>query len=88
MTSERGPFLQSESNEFPIIIDVLEFSTGKVSNIDWQWKDWQESLVPRGRNIAMLYDSYARGALDRDGCATFESAVVRHKQLDRILYGQ
>lgn len=88
MTSERGPFLQSESSAFPILIETLDSSTGEVTNVDWQWEDWQESLIPRGRNIAKMYDLYAEGILARDGSATFESAVLRHKQLDRMLYDQ
>lgn len=87
MTSERGPFLQSESSAYPILIEVLDFSTGQVSKIEWRWEDWQEVFIPRGRNIAKLYDLYATGALAKDGGATFESAVVRHKQLDTIIYG-
>ncbi|CZT14413.1 related to transcription co-repressor GAL80 [Ramularia collo-cygni] len=87
VSSERGPFLQSESNMHPILIEALSFSDGKVSRFDWQWEDWQEDLPARGRSVAKLYDLYAGGLLARDECATFESAVVRHRQLDKILYG-
>jgi hypothetical protein len=87
MSSERGPFLQSESGAYPISIELLNFSTGEVTNVDWQWEEWQESLLPRGRSIAKLYDLYAESALEQSGCATFEAAVQRHRQLDEMLYG-
>lgn len=80
--------MQSESSAFPILIETLDSSTGEVTHVDWQWEDWQESLIPRGRSIAKMYDLYAEGILARDGCATFESAVLRHKQLDKMLYDQ
>lgn len=86
MSSERGPFLQSEAGAFPILIEMLDLSTGEITKVQWQWEDWQEGLNPRGRNIAKLYDLYAESALGQYGCATFESAVLRHKQLDKMLY--
>ncbi|KAK4495050.1 hypothetical protein PRZ48_013377 [Zasmidium cellare] len=80
--SERGPFLQSEASAFDIPVEVEDFSTGQVRKVEWQWEEWQKTLLPRSRNIAKLYDLYAEGRLH----CTLESAVVRHKQLDAILY--
>ncbi|KXS96277.1 hypothetical protein AC578_3864 [Pseudocercospora eumusae] len=84
--SERGPFLQSESNSYPVPIELHDFASGEVKNIEWQWEDWQEVISARSRNIAKLYDLYAEGKLEEASCATFEEAVLRHEQLDRILY--
>lgn len=84
ISSERGPFLQSEAVDIPI--EVLDFATGEVKKVDWDWEDWQEVLPARGRSIAKLYDLYAEGKLEEAGCATFGGAVERHKQLDGMLY--
>lgn len=86
ISSERGPFLQSEASAYDIPIQVEDFSTGQVRNVEWHWEDWQEALLPRSRNIAKLYDLYAEGRWKAESRCTLESAVVRHKQLDAILY--
>lgn len=86
VSSERGPFLQSEASAFDIPIQVEDFSTGQVRTVSWEWEDWQQSLLPRSRNIAKLYDLYAEGRLEAESHCTLESAVVRHTQLDAILY--
>lgn len=88
ITSERGPFLQSESNSYPVPIELHDFTSGEVKNVEWHWEDWQEVIGARSRNIGKLYDLYAEGKLEEASCATFDSAVLRHKQLDRILYEQ
>ena len=78
--------MQSEASEFDIPVQVENFSTGEVKTIEWHWEDWQESLLPRSRNIAKLYDLHAEGRLEAESHCTLESAVMRHKQLDAILY--
>ncbi|KAF7192796.1 Dehydrogenase aclE, partial [Pseudocercospora fuligena] len=88
ITSERGPFLQSESNSYPVPIELHDFASGEVKKVEWHWEDWQEVIGARSRNIGKLYDLYAEGKLEAASCATFDSAVWRHKQLDRILYEQ
>lgn len=86
MSSQRGPFIQSESSEHPIPIELQEFSTGEVRHIPWQWDDWQEPLLGRGKNIAKVYDLYYEGRAKEYGLCDFEDAVVRHAQIDQMLY--
>ncbi|KXT15548.1 hypothetical protein AC579_6542 [Pseudocercospora musae] len=88
ITSERGPFLQLESNGCPVPIELHDFASGEVKNVEWHWEDWQEVIGARSRNIGKLYDLYAEDKLEEASCATFDSAVLRRKQLDRILYGR
>ncbi|KAK3686288.1 hypothetical protein LTR37_019971 [Vermiconidia calcicola] len=84
--NESGPFTQSEGSAFPTPIEVEDFTTGEVRQESWDWEDWQVPLSPRGRNIAKLYDLYYEGRTDELGVAGFSGAVVRHTQLDRMLY--
>lgn len=87
MSSERGPFIQSESGGFPMPIEVHDFATDQVKQVPWAWEDWQEQLSTRGRDIAKLYDLYYEGRLKEYGAADFDGAVVRHAQLDKMLWG-
>lgn len=86
MSSERGPFIQSESSEHPIPIELETFENGAVKQVGWDWEDWQEPLLGRGRNIAKVYDLYYEGRAQEFGLADFAGAVTRHAQLDAMLY--
>ena len=86
ISNDRGPFLQSEGSAWPTPIQVEDFATGEVREERWEWEDWRQALLPRGRNIGKLYDLYSEGKLEEYGCADFGGAVVRHAQLDRMLY--
>ncbi|KAI5364550.1 Putative gfo/Idh/MocA-like oxidoreductase, NAD(P)-binding domain superfamily [Septoria linicola] len=86
ISSERGPFLQAEASALPVPIEAHYHETDEVKIVEWGWEDWQEVLPGRGRSIAKLYDLYAEGRLEEESCATFESAIERHRQLDTILY--
>ena len=86
ITNERGPFLQSEGSGFPTPIQIEDFATQEVKEEVWEWEDWREALLPRGRNIAKMYDLYYDGQTKESGLADFASAVVRHAELDSMLY--
>lgn len=86
MTSQRGPFIQSESSEGPIPIELQQFSTGQVEEVRWQWEDWQAPLLGRGRNIAKMYDLLYEERAEEYGLCDFEGAVRRHAQIDAMLY--
>ena len=87
VSNDKTSFVQSEANASPMPIEVENFTTGEVKQVAWQWEDWQEPLLARGRNIAKLYDLWYEDKLTDLGAADFDAAVVRHRQLDRILYG-
>ncbi|KAF2718616.1 NAD(P)-binding protein [Polychaeton citri CBS 116435] len=82
VSSPAGIFLNSDSYKLPVTIEIVEHNGGgKIETVEWQWHEWQESLLLRGRSIAELYDRFAS-----DGVyPTFEEAVVRHKEIDAYL---
>jgi hypothetical protein len=69
-----------------MVLEVHDFTTGKVEDVPLQYDDYIAPLGERGRNIGKLYDLYAEGKLDEYNVASFAKAVVRHKQIDAILY--
>ena len=86
LSNERGPFIQSEGSGWPTPIQVEDFASQEVKEVSWEWEDWQEPLIPRGRNIAKIYDLYYESGINDSGLVDFSDAVVRHAQLDRMLY--
>lgn len=86
MSSQRGPFIQSEASEQPISIEVASFATGEVKQVLCTWEDWQEGLLGRGRNIAKVYDLFFEGQAEEYGLCDFEGAVTRHSEVDGILW--
>ena len=86
ITNDRGPFIQSEGSAWPTPIQVEDFTTHEVKEVPWEWESWQEPLFPRGRNIAKIYDLYYDSQVKEYGVADFSGAVMRHAQLDRMLY--
>lgn len=86
MSNEQGPFIQSEGSAYPIPIQIEDFQTGKVEEVPWHWDDWQESLPPRGRNIAKIYDVFYEGQTEAYEVVDFAAAVERQRQLDGMLY--
>ena len=86
VSNPRGPYIQSLASGFPTPIKVEDFASGEVREESWEWEDWQESLDAGGRNIAKLYDLYYEGKEQQAGVADFASAVLRHTQVDSMLY--
>ena len=86
ITSERAPFIGSQSDEYPIPIQLEDFETSEVKEIGWGWEDWQEPLLGRGRSTAKMYDLFAEGRAKEAGLADFDAAVRRHAQIDAMLY--
>jgi predicted dehydrogenase len=86
MSSPIGPSLHAEAAEHVFPIEIHDFAANEVKPVEWQWEDWRAALPPRSRNIAKLYDLFAEGRFKEFPCVDFEAAVVRHKQLDKMLY--
>lgn len=86
IASEQGSFIQSEASALPMPIEVHDYATGEVKEAEWKWEEWQEPLLARGKNIGKVYDLFYEGRLAEYGAADIESAVVRHAQLDRMLW--
>ncbi|EMC96280.1 hypothetical protein BAUCODRAFT_70124 [Baudoinia panamericana UAMH 10762] len=86
VTNKNGVYLSAEGDKSAIKTEVHSFATDTVETLDWDFEEWQESLPPRSKNIAKLYDLYADGQLAEYGGVDFASAVKRHEQLDRLLW--
>ncbi|CAK7270020.1 hypothetical protein SEPCBS119000_003870 [Sporothrix epigloea] len=90
LVSAAGPSIQAfgggDGNTGPkaITVSLHDFETGKVTEVPWQWQDWQsvQDAVP-ARNIGALYEAYADGR--EAEYATFDDAVARHEQLESWL---
>jgi predicted dehydrogenase len=82
LTGKDGTTLHAASAS-GIVIELHDFATGKVEQIDWNWSEWQEALPLIGRNVAALYEAYANG--QKEGIASFEEAASRHEQLSSML---
>jgi hypothetical protein len=93
ITGERGEIRLTNQQSASInvgagtmVIEAHDFDTDKVEEISWQYDDYIEPLGERGRNIGKLYELYAEGKLEDYNVASFDKAVVRHKEIDAILY--
>lgn len=86
-----GPYLHSDSYNGPITIQVHDHESDEVSELGWDWQEWQKELPVRARNSAELYERYAEwvegGKKDvRKGreWPRLEDGVVRMKELDGL----
>lgn len=86
ISSERGPFINSEASEYPILIELQDYSTGEITQAPWQWEEWQKVLPGRGKNVAKMYDLYYEGRSQEAGLCDFEGALQRHERIDSMLY--
>nr|OQO04796.1 hypothetical protein B0A51_17232 [Rachicladosporium sp. CCFEE 5018] len=69
-----------------ILIEHLDFASNEVKTIDWEFDAHIAELAERARNISKLYDLFAEGKLKEAGAADFAAAVVRHREIDSILW--
>lgn len=55
-----GPYLMSgDSYGGPVTIQHYDHDTDKVTDIAWDWPEWQKEYGLRARNTAELYERYA-----------------------------
>lgn len=79
------------SPEAPQSFEVHDFETDKVETVEWRFNEWQEELGFPARNIGAVYEEFARRKAEgktiqgETKYATFDKAVRRHEQLDRLL---
>lgn len=80
-----GSSLHAGSYDAPVTIEIHDFATDQVQKIEWGWQSWQEELPVVGRSVGLLYERFADGVAE--GQPTFETALVRHEQLAKVLAG-
>ncbi|KAF4989955.1 hypothetical protein FGRMN_8797 [Fusarium graminum] len=78
-----GTALHATSYSKPVVIEVHDFETDSVEEVQWKWQDWQEGLPIVARSVANVYDSFANA--DEEGLVSFEDALLRHEQLEGLL---
>ncbi|CAG7564408.1 unnamed protein product [Fusarium equiseti] len=80
-----GTALNASGYDEPVIIEVHDFETDKVEEVEWKWHEWQEDndIPIIGRSIAAVYDRFANGGVE--GLVTFAEALKRHEQLEGML---
>ncbi|KAI1767909.1 NAD(P)-binding protein [Hypoxylon sp. FL1150] len=66
----------------PITIEIHDFDTDEVQNVEWSWQG-REELDVSARMVGALYEAFAAGDLTK--YPTFDHASKRHDQLDEML---
>ena len=89
LTAPSGTSLHANSYSDPVTIEVHDFDTDEVRNVQWEWPKWEEELdLPIvGRSVAKLYEAFHAEAVE-GGPRTYPSfsdAVERHEQLARLV---
>ncbi|RYP16131.1 hypothetical protein DL766_009211 [Monosporascus sp. MC13-8B] len=59
LVTASGAYLHSDSYGEPIKIQVHDHATDEVTDVAWDWKDWQRNLPVRARIVGELYERYA-----------------------------
>ncbi|MCJ1390860.1 hypothetical protein MMC18_003721 [Xylographa bjoerkii] len=83
LLSPGGTALQATANTKPVVLEVHDFETDSIQQVEWDWADWQKELPMAAMNVGGLYEAFADG--DPSQYPTFEDALKRHEQLDSIL---
>ncbi|KAK8042566.1 oxidoreductase family protein [Apiospora phragmitis] len=77
-----GPGVNVTSKENAPVIEVHDFATDEVEQIEYDHGPRCDIDLP-ARNVGSVYEAFA--AQDKSHYATFDHAVKRHSQLDKML---
>ncbi|KAM0262140.1 hypothetical protein ACHAQJ_001883 [Trichoderma viride] len=80
-----GSSLHANSYTAPVTIEIHDFASDQVQKIEWSWQNWQEELPAVARSVGVLYENFAGSVVE--GAPSFETALVRHEQLAKVLAG-
>jgi predicted dehydrogenase len=92
VVNERGPYLQLAQEE-PIKIELHDYTTDEVTEIEWDWEDWQKSLPLPARIVGEVYERYASwsesgraasSVSEKDGWPRLDDALVRMKEFQTL----
>lgn len=90
VVSRAAAFLNIGVDSPPITTELYDFETEKVTDLKWEWADWQKDLPTPARNIGGLYEAFAAAHQRKGGevgYPTFGDALARHKQLEELILG-
>ncbi|KAI1660854.1 NAD(P)-binding protein [Daldinia decipiens] len=82
LSASGGPGISAASHGQPLTIEIHNFDTNEVENVEWNWQG-REELDISARIVGALYEAFAAG--DATKYPTFDHASKRHDQLDKIL---
>lgn len=80
LTSWKGS-LNFASDNKEATIEVHDFASDQVKQVDWKWEDWQEELPTLARGIGKIYQEFALN----HSVPTFAQALKRQQQIQGIL---
>lgn len=83
LKAQEGTSLHANAYSGPVTIEIDDFEKGEVETVAWRWEEWQEELPVLARSVGAVYERFADGEVEN--LATFESAAVRHQQLNEII---
>jgi predicted dehydrogenase len=80
-----GTALGAAGYSKPVTIEVHDFETDTVEEVEWKWQAWQEEngIPIIGRSIAAIYEQFSNGR--EEGLVSFGKALERHEQLEGML---
>lgn len=87
VVSPSGPYLMSDSYSAPIVVRLHDFESDTVSDVAWDWKEWQHELPIRARNVGEVYERYAETITGKGAPAwpNLEDGVKRMREIDELL---
>lgn len=88
ITSPLGSYLQLDIYAGPVTIQLHDFESDEVVDVEWDWQDWQKELPVPARMIGEVYEQYASwfegGKAGEVGWPTIHGAMVRMEEVDML----
>lgn len=95
ITSPAGPYIQPIVEDAPIFIKLHDYATDKVSEVRWDWDEWEKDLPIVARNVADVYERYAAWVEkgengnanelpEAEAFPTLDSAMVRTREIHEV----
>lgn len=95
VTTPGGPYLQPLVLDQPFYIKVHDHATDTVTDVAWDWENWQESLPLKARNTADVFEKYATWVEsgekadpselpEEDQWPTLDDSMVRMREIGEL----
>ena len=91
VSSTRGPFLETEPAD--TTIQIHDHQSDEVTNVPWDYADWQKELPMSARNMGAIYERYARWVENgkptaegngKDAWPRLQDAIPLHQEIDTL----
>ena len=96
IVGEKGELMVSSPNgphfQLPVKLELHDHASDEVTEIAWDWKDWQKELPSPAREIGEEYERYAQwiesgkpaSVSAEQDWPRLDVAVARHKEIDTL----